>query len=319
MQMEEHNKTNLFNSTLFTNESVSSSRIIYTPSPFARSSLLFLQETGTLQAKRPHVSSRQNLQSYLFFVVLDGEGWLEYPASPGHNGQHYELSKGSAVFIDCRKGYSQSSSESLWHLSWIHFNAASMPAIYNKYCERGGKCVFHLDDPAPFVSLLDDLYETANGSSFVRDVEINTLLSEMIGLLFQETVYEENEKPVGMNTGANTCGSNGERIDVSAIKSYIDTHYQEPLSLESLGERFYFSKHYIARAFKETFGMSVGSYITIVRVGRAKELLRFSDMSILEVGIASGYEDTNYFSRCFKKVEGCSPSEFRRNWMSGKE
>lgn len=193
-----------------------------------------------------------------------------------------------------------------------------MPAVYNKWTERGGKPVFHLDDPAPFVSLLDELYATANGSSFVRDVEINTLLSEMIGLLFQETVYEEGEERE-IATGSNTCGSNGERIDISAIKSYIDTHYQEPLSLELLAEHFYFSKHYIARAFKESYGMSVGSYIQIVRVGRAKELLRFSDMSILEVGIASGYEDTNYFSRCFKKVEGMSPSEFRRNWMSGKE
>ncbi len=92
---------------LFTNESVSSSRIIYTQSSFARSYLLFLQETGTLQAKRPHVSSRQNLQSYLFFTVLSGSGCLEY------NGQHYELSKDSAVFIDCKHGYAPFSSDDL--------------------------------------------------------------------------------------------------------------------------------------------------------------------------------------------------------------
>lgn len=95
------------NTNLFTNENVSSSRIIYTPSSLARSYLLFLQETGTLQAKRPHVSSRQNLQSYLFFVVKEGSEWLEY------NGQHYELSKDSAMFIDCKHGYAQFSSDDL--------------------------------------------------------------------------------------------------------------------------------------------------------------------------------------------------------------
>ncbi len=62
------------NEALFTNvSSVQSSRIIYTPSDFARTSLLHLQEIGSLKALRPHASSRENLISCLCFVVL--EGW----------------------------------------------------------------------------------------------------------------------------------------------------------------------------------------------------------------------------------------------------
>jgi hypothetical protein len=57
---------------------VSSNRVLYTPSAFARSSLLHLQEIGTLQALAPHTSSRSNLQSYLFFTVLSGSGVLNY-------------------------------------------------------------------------------------------------------------------------------------------------------------------------------------------------------------------------------------------------
>ena len=56
--------------------SVSSSRIIYTPSTFARTSLLHLQEVGSLQAVHPHVSQRSDLVSFLCFVVLSGEGKL---------------------------------------------------------------------------------------------------------------------------------------------------------------------------------------------------------------------------------------------------
>lgn len=58
--------------------SVSSSRIIYTPSTFARTSLLHLQEVGSLQAVHPHVSKRSNLVSFLCFIVLSGEGELKY-------------------------------------------------------------------------------------------------------------------------------------------------------------------------------------------------------------------------------------------------
>ena len=55
--------------------SVSSSRIIYTPSTFARTSLLHLQEVGSLQAIHPHTSQRSDLVSFLCFVVLSGENF----------------------------------------------------------------------------------------------------------------------------------------------------------------------------------------------------------------------------------------------------
>ncbi len=57
---------------------VSSNRVLYTPSSFAKSSLLHLQEIGELSALRAHTSSRSNLQSFLFFVVIKGSGTLIY-------------------------------------------------------------------------------------------------------------------------------------------------------------------------------------------------------------------------------------------------
>ena len=74
--------------------SVSSSRIIYTPSTFARTSLLHLQEVGSLQAVHPHVSKRSNLVSFLCFIVLSGEGELRY------EGEEFKLHQGDCVFID---------------------------------------------------------------------------------------------------------------------------------------------------------------------------------------------------------------------------
>lgn len=97
--------------------SVSSTRIIYTPSTFAGTSLLHLQEVGSLQAVHPHVSQREDLVSFLCFIVLSGEGELSY------EGQTYKLSEGDCVFIDCRKAYSHSTSDNLWSLQWCHFYA----------------------------------------------------------------------------------------------------------------------------------------------------------------------------------------------------
>ncbi len=57
---------------------VDSNRILYTASPFARSSLLHLQEVRSLTALQPHTSSRSDLPSYLFFTVVEGSGTLNY-------------------------------------------------------------------------------------------------------------------------------------------------------------------------------------------------------------------------------------------------
>ena len=79
---------------------VTSNRILYTPSSFARTSLLHLQEIRELEAKRRHMSSRSNLASFLFFTVVSGAGRLEYC------GKEYKLGVGDMVFIDCHKLYS---------------------------------------------------------------------------------------------------------------------------------------------------------------------------------------------------------------------
>lgn len=178
--------------------SVTSSRILYTPSTFARTSLLHLQEVGSLQAIHPHTSTRTNLTSFLCFIVLSGNGTLTY------EGTTYELSAGDCVFIDCRKAYSHSTGystdgnntsistptcvnesacekdtaaskstnppTSLWSLQWCHFYAPFLPAIYEKYKERGGSPVFHPDDSSPFTAILTDLYSLASSSDYIRDI-----------------------------------------------------------------------------------------------------------------------------------------------------
>ncbi len=84
---------------LFQGTMVAAKRIIYTPSDFARTNLLHLQETGELQALKPHTSSREALVSYLFFIILEGSGRLTF------EGAEYPISAGDCVFVDCQKAY----------------------------------------------------------------------------------------------------------------------------------------------------------------------------------------------------------------------
>ncbi len=297
--------------------SVSSSRIIYTPSTFARTSLLHLQEVGSLQAIHPHTSKRSDLVSFLCFVVLSGEGELSY------EGQTYQLHSGDCVFIDCRKAYSHSTgykssddhitvdnhaapvgnkNANLWSLQWCHFYAPSLPAVYEKYKERGGRPVFHPEDIAPFISLLTDLYNLAATSDYIRDMRINEKLGTLLTLLMEQSWHPES------------VTVSRKRMELVEIKNYLDEHYMEKVTLDDLADKFFINKFYLSKIFKETYGTTVNNYLISKRITRAKQLLRFTDMTVDEIGIAVGMGDANYFSRMFRKVEGSSPSEYRKQW-----
>lgn len=307
---------------LFQNDFTSSQRIIHTPSVFARTALFYLQETGTLSAQKPHICARDNLDSYLFFIVKRGRGWMQYEqinAAGERRGKVYPLETGDCVFLDCSRGYRMCTSnrkdadgrfDELWTLEWTHFNSASMPSVYAKYCERGGKPVFH---PAPerladYTATLEKVFAVAASESYIRDMELNTQLSRLLEYLMEDAWSLSS--PVLMADRA----LSPKRMTVADVKRYIDTHYAEPLSLETVAKHFYVSKGYLARIFKERYGTTVNSYILYVRIARAKELLRFSDKSVEQITMLCGFQDSSYFARCFRKVEGIAPGQYRRNW-----
>ncbi len=279
---------------------VDSSRILYTPSSFAKASLLHLQEIGELTAIKPHESNRSGLDSFLFFTVLAGSGVLRYL------GNSYELEKGSCVFIDCRNAYSHMTSpDDLWTIRWCHFDGPTMPLIYSKYLERGGMPAFVPEQKGAALSirrLLTELMETAQSVDYMRDMKINEGLSSLITLVMSESWHPE-EAPLSQK-----------KSSVLPIKEYLDKHYAEKISLDDLASRFYISKFYLTHVFKEQFGVSVTQYLLNVRITHAKQLLRFSDKSVEEIGLAVGIGPLHYFSRVFKEVEGVSPSVYRRKW-----
>lgn len=277
---------------------VSSNRVLYTPSAFARNSLLHLQEIGTLKALAPHTSSHSDLQSYLFFTVISGSGTLVY------NEKTYELRSGDMVFIDCRHPYAHTTDEQhLWTLRWCHFYGPTLSFVYEKYCERGGKPVFYPASPAPFLSTLDKLYELASGSDYIRDMRINEELNTLLTLLMEQSWHPEDAESLP-----------NKKASVVEVKEYLDQHYAEKITLDELASRFFINKYYLTRVFREQYGQSITNYLQNVRITHAKQLLRFTDKTVEEIGLECGLGQLHYFSRVFKEVEGVAPSVYRSQW-----
>lgn len=98
----------------------------------------------------------------------------------------------------------------------------------------------------------------------------------------------------------------------AAIRHYIDTHYKEQLNLDQLAEEAHVNKFYLAHAFKEEYGLSPISYLISRRIEESRYLLRETDMSLSQIARVLGFSSASYFSQSFRRAEGISPMEFRK-------
>lgn len=277
-------------------EYVSSDRILYTPSEFARENLYHLQEIGQVQAKRPHKNSHPGLASYLFMIVLSGSGTISCL------GENHTLSAGGCAFVNCMNEYYHESSADLWTIRFIHFYGPTAAGVYKKYLERGGKTVFYPKDLTGFLGCLEKTAKLAVSDDYIKDMRINEQLAALCCLLMEQSWHPETgNSPKGVKP-------------LLEIKEYLENHMAEKITLDRLSEKFYINKYYLARLFKNEYGITTGDYLLQVRISHAKELLRFSALSVEEVGEHCGIAPLYYFSRIFKQAEGISPRDYRNKW-----
>lgn len=97
-----------------------------------------------------------------------------------------------------------------------------------------------------------------------------------------------------------------------AVADYISENYTQPFTLEELAGRFFLSKYYLCRTFKEITGYGINEYTNIHRIRKAKRLLEETDMSISEIAHALGYESLTYFEKVFKTYMTLSPLKYRK-------
>ena len=98
---------------------------------------------------------------------------------------------------------------------------------------------------------------------------------------------------------------------MSDILLYIEEHFAEKITLTALSERFYISEFYLCRLFKEYAGRTLISYLTSLRVERAKQLLATTDMSVERVAALSGFGSVSSLGKAFRTSLGLSPRDYR--------
>ncbi|WP_199620621.1 response regulator [Paenibacillus alkalitolerans] len=109
---------------------------------------------------------------------------------------------------------------------------------------------------------------------------------------------------------------NKEKLLMARIKQYIDDHYAEEITLDSVASIAYMNPYYFSSFFKKHTMQNFKQYVTEVRMKNAVRLLTTTDMMVYEIAEKVGYNNARHFSDMFKKMYGKLPLEFKQSAKS---
>lgn len=100
--------------------------------------------------------------------------------------------------------------------------------------------------------------------------------------------------------------------ECTSVRRYIDSHFKESISLDMLAEVAHVNKYYLVHTFSREFGISPINYLISRRISESKQLLSDTDHSLNQISHMLGFSSPSYFSQSFRKLEGISPMEYRK-------
>lgn len=149
------------------------------------------------------------------------------------------------------------------------------------------------------------------GESIDEPLKDNTHISLQISSFSKTKTYIANLLHIAIGL-REELASNHYNGMIKKAKEYISEHYaNEDISLNEVASSVFISPSHFSALFSQKTGQTFVKYLTDMRMNKAKELLKCSDMKTSEIGYSVGYKDPHYFSYIFKKTQNCTPKQYR--------
>ena len=217
------------------------------------------------------------------------------------DGVTYEIKRGDIIvynpYVLHNEASSVSSGLELAFFGITNFKIGNLPSDY--MLENGACPVLHSDGDVEkfefyFRALVDEVYEDRQYSELMAKYWARLIL---IGILRLANISEAKFVTNAIFT---------------RIHHYLSNHFVEIESMDQICEDLKISKYYLSHVFKKYMGIPPMQYVTTRRISHAKKLLEETDLSATAIGEACGYKDHVLFFKAFKKLEGITPTAYRR-------
>lgn len=238
---------------------------------------------------------RSEVGKCVFQYTLSGQGMIQV------GSKEYSLSAGQAflVKIPSNHRYFFPTNSERWEFIHITLYGNEAQKAFDFINENIG-CIITFSPESEPIKLLLKIFESA--------------VDQKITDAYQASAYGYSFL-MELNRFVQNIGSPAEQWPESISKAvlFAQKHYNNPIGLDDMVEASGLSKYHFTRLFHGTNSMTPLKYLTKIRMDKAIELLRQSDLPIEEIASQVGYSNGNYFSKVFHKKVGMTPGQFRQS------
>lgn len=241
-----------------------------------------------------------------FIVPLSGR--LTYNV----NGQLVTFGEGEGIFVNSRRlhsGFTENLTECEYYVLLFHPAAICSVKQFEKMFVQpaitGSQDYIHLKNNVPWQAEIIDLVH-----NIAKKSESQTASLTALGSLY--LIWGEVSKHIDLSSKA--VQENEQLSELKAMLSFIHEHYSEKIMLADIAEAGYVSKRSCGGLFLKYLYKTPVEYLNDYRLQKSIELMKSTDMTILEICLACGFSGASYYAEIFRKNFGKSPTEYRKSF-----
>ena len=232
----------------------------------------------------------------LFQYTLSGEGHLEI------GGRHYTVPKNHGFFVripdDHRYYYAADSSEP-WEFVFLTAEGDHVHSYWNEIIEKNGP-VLALKPNAQPITMLWGMMQDAHNKALQDKYDISVRLYEWIMSCLRS--IEGKSEPTQMMPEA-----------ILSAQKYMGEQFHRTLTLEDIAASSGMSKYHFCRLYVKHTGITPIQHLTNIRIGEASRMLRQTSQAVATIAAATGFDNSSYFGKVFRRMMGASPQQFRES------
>lgn len=236
------------------------------------------------------------------FFVTGGFGYLRIP------GRSVPIATGDVIIVNSNIEHTEISSEEQ-PLEYIVMGVDGLEAITG---DDGGDgySIIHFQSGSDQIlfylrCLLKEIETRLPGYNTI----CQDLLEVVLLLLMRRSEFTVTFVPAARKSSK----------ECAVVRRYIDNHFKESLTLDDLARIAHVSKYYLAHAFTREYGTSPINYLLSCRIRESRYLLSETGMPLSQISGMLGFSSPSYFSQSFRRIEGLSPMEYRRQCREEKK